>query len=60
MLTQKKGLSVPVSLGDAVRQVAKLGGYLGRASDPPPGHQPIWQGYSQLQLLCEGFALKGG
>jgi hypothetical protein len=47
-------------LGDAVRLVAKLGGYLARASDPPPGHQLMWQGYAQLQLICEGFALKSG
>ena len=40
-----------------VRLVARIGGYLGRTKDPEPGHQLIWQGYMQLQLLCEGFAL---
>ena len=35
----KKRLIEPVRLGDAVRLVANLGGYLGRANDPPPGHQ---------------------
>jgi hypothetical protein len=51
---------MPVCLGDAVRLVAKLGGYLGRATDPPPGHQLMWQGYAELQLIGEGFALRGG
>jgi hypothetical protein len=44
-------------LGDAVILVAKIGGYLGRANDPPPGHQLLWQGYNKFQLMCFGFAL---
>src|SRR5437660_1082741 len=35
--------------GEAIRLVAKIGGYLGRNNDPPPGHQLIWQGYAALQ-----------
>jgi hypothetical protein len=50
-------LTPPLFLGDAVRLVAKLGGYLGRKNDPPPGHQIIWQGYTVLQAMCMGFAL---
>jgi hypothetical protein len=34
-----------------------LWGYLGRATDPPPGHQLMWQGYTCLQMMCVGFAL---
>jgi hypothetical protein len=48
---------VPSTLRDAVRLVARIGGYLGRKKDPEPGHQLMWQGYQQLQLMCEGFAL---
>jgi hypothetical protein len=40
-----------------VRLVARLGGYLGRANDPAPGHQLMWQGYAYLQILCAGFTL---
>ena len=54
---QKKGLTSPVRLGDAVRLVASLGGYIGRNGDPPPGHQLLWQGYTALQFMCMGFAL---
>ena len=46
-------------LGEAVRLVAKIGGYLGRKNDPPPGHQLIWQGYAALELMAMGFALGG-
>jgi hypothetical protein len=50
-------LTPPVLLGEAVRLVAKIGGYLGRNNDPPPGHQPIWRGYAALPLMAMGFAL---
>ncbi|MCP3890055.1 MAG: hypothetical protein GY702_14475 [Desulfobulbaceae bacterium] len=40
--------------------VARIGGYLDRHKDPPPGHQIIWLGYFRLQLMCEGFRLRSG
>lgn len=40
-----------------MKLVAKLGGYLGRSNDPPPGHQLMWHGYTNLQLMCDGFML---
>lgn len=55
---KKKRLEPPSTLRDTVRLVARIGGYLGRKSDPEPGHQLMWQGYFQLQLMCEGFALR--
>jgi len=54
---KKRGLTPPVLLGEAVRLVAKIGGYLGRNNDPPPGHQLLWQGYTEFQFMCAGFAL---
>ena len=53
----KKKLKPPVLLGEAVILVAKIGGYLGRNNDPPPGHQILWQGYREFQFMCLGFAL---
>jgi len=47
----------PKTLGSAVRLVARLGGYLGRTRDPPPGHELLWRGYQALTLLCQGFSL---
>ncbi|MDA1278393.1 MAG: IS4 family transposase [Verrucomicrobia bacterium] len=55
---KKKGRELPSTLRDAVRLVARMGGYLARKSDPEPGHQLLWRGYLQLQLMCEGFALR--
>ena len=40
-----------------VKAVARLGGYLGRASDPPPGTTVIWRGFSRLADLVEGARL---
>ncbi|WJS05541.1 IS4 family transposase [Roseibium aggregatum] len=37
-----------------LRAVARLGGYLDRASDPPPGTTVIWRGFSRLADLAEG------
>jgi hypothetical protein len=54
---KKKRLKPPILLGDAVRLVAKIGGYLGRNNDPPPGHQILWQGYAAFQFMCMGLAL---
>jgi len=56
----KRHLAAPTRLGDAVRLTARIGGYLGRTRDPPPGHQLMWRGYTRLQAWGEGFALRGG
>ena len=54
---KKKRFKPPSLLGEAVRLVAKIGGYIGRNNDPPPGHQLLWQGYTEFQFMCLGFAL---
>lgn len=38
------------TLSDAVKWIGKLGGYLGRNSDGPPGLKTVWLGY---QRLCD-------
>ena len=53
----RKDLRPPTRLHDAVIIVAKLGGYLGRKNDPPPGHQVMWRGYTSLRYMCFGVAL---
>ena len=54
---KKKEMTPPLLLADAVTMVAKLGGYLNRKNDPPPGHQLLWQGYREFQFMCLGFEL---
>lgn len=38
--------------GDFIVALAKLGGYLARKSDPPPGQIVLWRGLMRLNILC--------
>ena len=42
---------------DFVTGVAKMGGYLGRKSDGPPGTKTIWQGLRRLDDMINGYLL---
>jgi hypothetical protein len=57
---QSRGRSRPTQLGEAVRVVAILGGYLNRNNDPPPGHQLMWHGYTTLTTMCMAYQLRDG
>jgi hypothetical protein len=37
--------------------VAKVGGYLDRSSDPPPGWQTMWKGLKKVRTWEEGYEL---
>ena len=52
--TPENKLKGPRGLDFYVRAIAELGGYLDRASDPPPGTTVIWRGLSHLADLVEG------
>jgi len=54
---KNKRLDPPTRLHNAVRLVARLGGYIERGNQPPPGNQVMWRGYEALQLMAEGFSL---
>jgi hypothetical protein len=43
------------SLSFYITKVARLGGYLARSSDPPPGNIVMWRGLSRLTDLMLGF-----
>jgi hypothetical protein len=47
-------------LSDYLLKISKLGGYLARASDPPPGYVVIWRGLSRLIDIELGFSLNEG
>jgi hypothetical protein len=60
VLQQHFGLPVtaaPPSLQEAVRLVARLGGFLARRGDGAPGVQVIWRGLSRLEDLMAGYRL---
>ena len=48
----------PVTLGSAILLVARIGGYTNRNNDPPPGHELMWYGYQNLNLMCMGYELR--
>jgi hypothetical protein len=45
------------TVSQCVVQIAMLGGYLARASDPPPGNMVIWRGLSRLTDIHLGYSL---
>ena len=47
----------PPRIGEVVVWVAKLGGYLARKSDGPPGTITLWRGWKRLADLSEGWNL---
>jgi hypothetical protein len=48
LVPDKRGPRVQKSLSGYVVKIARLGGHLARASDPPPGNTVMWRGHSRL------------
>ena len=47
----------PPSIAEAVRWIARLGGYLDRKNDPPPGLEVLWRGLRHLHDMSETWKL---
>lgn len=47
-------IPVVISIIEAIKIVAGLGGYLNRKSDPPPGNERIWSGLHTLSVMLIG------
>jgi len=45
------------TLSHYLTKIARLGGYLARACDPPPGNMVMWRGLSRLTDIQIGFAI---
>lgn len=41
--------------GEAVRMIARLGGFLGRKGDGDPGPEVLWRGLAKLRTLAEAW-----
>jgi len=46
-------LATPPTLGEAMRLVAKLGGFRGRKGDGHPGATVLWRGLNRLADITE-------
>ena len=44
-------------LSSYIIKVARLGGYLARSNDPPPGNIVMWRGLARLTDIKLGFAI---
>jgi hypothetical protein len=49
--------SVPLKLSAYLSEIARLGGYLARSHDPPPGNTIMWRGWSRLMDIQLGAEL---
>ena len=47
----------PIPVQEAVRMIAKIGGFLGRKSDGEPGMTTIWRGLERLSAITEHHKL---
>jgi hypothetical protein len=50
----------PLGLYEAIRAIAKLGGFIGRKSDGEPGTETLWRGLLRLDGMTEGWRLANG
>ena len=61
MIAQRAQVPVEdLTVQQFVREVARLGGFLGRQSDGQPGWQTLWEGWRYMQWFVAGmrFALE--
>jgi IS4 transposase len=56
IVIKKRPPSDPPTLGNMIRMIATMGGYLGRKNDGPPGPQVIWIGIQKLYANTEGWS----
>jgi hypothetical protein len=58
LITNKNGADPPAeSLSTYIVKMARLGGYLARPHDGPPGNTVLWRGISRLTDIQLGFLL---
>jgi transposase Tn5 family protein len=53
-LVNDKPQSRRKTLSHYLTKIARLGGYLARANDPPPGNTVVWRGLSRLTDIALG------
>lgn len=53
-MIRNKALDPEMTIRDFVRELAGLGGFLGRKGDGEPGWITLWRGFEKLQLMLRG------
>lgn len=54
---QPKVKRTKITVYEFFRELAKLGGFLGRTGDGEPGWQTIWRGFKKMQTLLDAMRL---
>lgn len=54
LLAKKPVPSSPPTIREVIRQIARLGGFLGRKCDGEPGVKTLWQGMQRLRDFVQG------
>jgi len=57
LMKDREGQSSERTLSGYLVKIARLGGYLARSSDPPPGNIVMWRGLSRLTDIAWGFSM---
>jgi hypothetical protein len=57
LLPDKSTQPANPSMAHYIVELARLGGYLARAHDPPPGNTVIWRGLSRLTDIELGIMI---
>lgn len=58
-LARPKTKFTGMTVYDFFRELAKMGGFLGRKGDGEPGWQTIWRGFQKLQSILDAMKLIG-
>ena len=53
----EKDTKAPKDLSCYIIKIAKLGGYLARTNDPPPGNMVMWRGWTRLNDIMLGTTI---
>ena len=54
ILAKKQVPKTPPTIREVIRQIAMLGGFLGRKSDGEPGVKTLWLGFQRIRDFVEG------
>ena len=58
-LARPKVILTGMTVYEFFRELAKMGGFLGRKHDGEPGWQTVWEGFQKMQSLLAGLRLAG-